>query len=152
MKTRSFIILVLVVVLVGGAIAGAFVGGQAMGKSQGKEEVNQSLQSRFSQFSRDRQGTYSGNLTLPGGMDGAFARGGTFGTVEKVEGNVLTVKASDGSEIQAVISDQTSIQKMAQGNLSDILVGSSVSITGDRKDDGSIAATTISITPTPQAQ
>jgi preprotein translocase subunit YajC len=80
-----------------------------------------------------------------------FTRGGTFGTVEKVEGNVLTVKTPDGSTTQVTINDETTIQKMAQGDLSDILAGSSVSVTGERKDDGSIAATTIFLTPTPQA-
>lgn len=87
---------------------------------------------------------------MPGGM--VVTRGGTFGTVEKVEGNVLTVKAFDGSTTQVTISDQTTIQKMAQGDLSDIVAGSSVSVTGDREDDGSIAATTIFITPTLEAQ
>jgi hypothetical protein len=148
MKTKTFVILILLVVLVGGAIAGAFLGGQAVGKSQG----NQAFQSRFEQFPRDQQRIYSDNLTSPDGMRVPFARGGTFGTVEKVESNVLTVKAPDGSTIQVVISDQTTIQKMAQGNLSDITAGSSVSVTGDTRDDGSIAATTIFITPQLQAQ
>jgi hypothetical protein len=148
MKTKTFVILILLVVLVGGAIAGAFLGGQAVGKSQG----NQALRSRFEQFPSGQQRVYSDNSTFPGGMGGPFARGGTFGTVEKVEGSVLTVKAPDGSTIQVVISDQTTIQKMAQGDLSDITAGSSVSVTGETRDDGSIAATTIFLTPTPQAQ
>jgi len=148
MKTRSFVILILLIVVVGGAIAGAFVGGQAVGKSQ----ANQTLRSRFEQFPSFQQRMDSGNLTMPGGMDGFIVRGGTFGTVEKIEGNVLSVKAPDGSTVQVVISDQTTIQKIAEGDLSDITAGSSVSVTGDREDDGSIAATTIFITPTLQAQ
>jgi len=147
MKTKSFVILVVLIVVVGGAIAGAFLGGQAIGKSQG----NQAFQSRFGQFPSGEQRAYSGNFTSPGGTGGFIARGGTFGTVEKVEGNILTVKAPDGSTVQVVISDQTTIQKMAQGDLSDITAGSSVSVTGERKDDGSIAATTIFLTSTPQA-
>jgi preprotein translocase subunit YajC len=145
MKTKSFVILVLLIVVVGGAIAGAFLGGQAVGKSQS----SQAFESRFGQFPNFQQRTSSDNLTPPGGM--VFTRGGTFGTVEKVEGNVLTVKTPDGSTTQVTINDETTIQKMAQGDLSDILAGSSVSVTGERKDDGSIAATTIFLTPTPQA-
>jgi preprotein translocase subunit YajC len=146
MKTKTFVILVLLIVLVGGAIAGAFLGGQAVGKSQG----NQASQSRFSQLPSGQRRAYSSNLTSPGGT--VFTRGGTFGTVEKIEGNMLTVKAPDGSTVQVVISDQTTIQKMAQGDLNDITIGSSVSVTGDRKSDGSVAATTIFITPNPTAQ
>lgn len=150
MKTKSFVILIVVIVVVGGAIAGAFLGGQAVGKSQARGEVSQTLRAPFGEFPSGEQRIYSGNLTMPGGM--VVTRGGTFGTVEKVEGNVLTVKAFDGSTTQVTISDQTTIQKMAQGDLSDIVAGSSVSVTGDREDDGSIAATTIFITPTLEAQ
>ncbi len=150
MRTKSFVILVLLIVVVGGAIAGAFVGGQAVGKSQAKEEATQALRSRFGQFPSVQQRIDSGNLTSPGGT--VFVRGGAFGTVERVEGNKLTVKALDGSTIEVVINEQTSIQKMARGNLSDIVAGSSVTVTGDKKDDGSIVAATIFITPAPQAR
>jgi len=154
MKTKSFIMLILIIVLVAGAIGGAFIGGQALGKSQGRTEAQQTLESRFSQFSNGQQGTFPEGSTPPSGMGGIFTRGGTSGTVEKVEGNVLTLDALDGTKVRVVISDDTTIEKMAQVTTSDISTGTTITVTGQKNTDGSIQATSIFITPvsvTPQA-
>jgi len=153
MKTKSFVILILVIILVVGAIGGAFIGGQALGKSQGKTEANQALESQLSQFSGGRQGMSPEGSTLPGGMGGIFFRGGTSGTVAEVEGNMLTLDALDGTKVRVVISDQTTIEKMAQGTTTDISAGTTITVTGQENTDGSIQATSIFITPvstTPQ--
>ncbi len=147
MKTKSFVMLILVIVLVVGAIGGAFIGGQALGKSQSRTEANQALESRFSQFSGGQRGTPPEDSTLPGGMGGTFTRGGTSGTVEEVEGNVLTLDELDGTKVRVVISDQTTIEKMAQGTTSDISAGTTITVTGLENTDGSIQATSIFITP-----
>ena len=149
MKTKSFVILILVIILVVGAIGGAFIGGQALGKSQSRTEANQALGSRFGQLPDGWQGTPPEDFTSPGGMGGTFTRGGTSGTVEEIEGNVLTLDALDGTKVRVVISDNTTIQKMAQGTTSDISAGSTITVTGQKNTDGSIQATSIFITPVP---
>ena len=149
MKMKSFVILIIVIVLVLGAIGGAFIGGQAVGKSQGKTEATQALGSQFRQFSNGQQGELPEGSTLPGGMGGTFTRGGTSGTVEEIEGNVLTRDALDGTKVRVVISDNTTIQKMAQGTTSDVSAGSTITVTGQKNTDGSIQATSIFITPVP---
>ena len=84
------------------------------------------------------------NLLVGMGIDTIEA-----GTVEEIEGNVLTLDALDGTKVRVVVSDQTTIQKMAQGTTSDISAGSTITVTGQKNTDGSIQATSIFITPVP---
>lgn len=69
-----------------------------------------------------------------------------MGTVEKIEGGVITVKTLTGS-ISVITSSSTTVQKMGSGNLTDIKTGDSITISGESKADGSIQATSIFITP-----
>ncbi len=150
---RKVLIILLAVVLVGGLIGGAFIGGMAMGKNQGREQANQELQSQFqSGFGQGgTQGTPQPGSPPSGGLGGLFGRQGTVGIVEKVEGNVMTLNAGEGT-VRVLIADNTSIQKMGEGSLNDISPGQTVTVSGERKDDGSIAATTIFITQGLRAQ
>jgi len=149
LKRKTFIILLAAVVVLGGIIGGAFAGGMAIGKSQGREEADQEWQNQFSQLpsrfgEEDAQpGTTDPGVQFPGGLLG---RGGTVGEVEKVEGNVLTLSTLEGT-IQVLISDSTTIQKMEEGVLDNILPGDSITVSGERNEDGSIEATNIFITP-----
>ncbi len=150
---RKTIIILLAVVLVGGLIGGAFIGGMAMGKNQGREQANQELQSQFqSGFGQGgTQGTPQPGSPPSGGLGGLSGRGGTVGTVDKVESNIITINTAEGA-MRVLIADNTSIQKMGEGSLNDISPGQTVTVSGERKDDGSIAATTIFITQGLQAQ
>jgi len=140
MKRKTFIILLVAAVLLGGAIGGAFIGGMAIGKTQGRTEVTQGSP------------RWSGQLTAPstqtnpqGGV--LFGRGGTIGTVASIEGNTVTLTAPDGTTVRILISDSTTIQKMDEGSLDDLSPGESISVSGERGEDGSITATSIFITP-----
>ena len=166
MKQNAFVIWLGVVVALGGVLGGAFVGGMAIGKSQGKQEANQQMQGQLSQFaagSRQRatqqgtpqaqegtpqaqQGTPQPGLSFPGGLGGLAGRGGTVGTVEKVEGNVVTLNTPQGA-VRVIVDDSTSIQKMGEGSLGDISAGESITVSGERAEDGSMKATGIFITP-----
>lgn len=139
---KRFIILLVAAVVLGGSIGGAFIGGIAIGKSQGREEVTQELQNRTSQFASDQQS----GLTPPTGAGMLLGRDGTIGTVEKIEGGVITVKTLTGS-ISVITSSSTTVQKMGSGSLTDIKTGDSITISGATKDDGTIQATSIFITP-----
>ena len=149
MKRKTFIILLAAVVVLGGVIGGVFAGGMAIGKSQGREEADQEWQNQFSQLpSRFGEEGASPDTTDPGFQfpGGLWGMGGTVGEVEKIEGNVLTLSTLEGT-IQVLISDSTTIQKMEEGVLDNILPGDSITVSGERNEDGSIEATNIFITP-----
>jgi hypothetical protein len=137
---KRFIVYLVVAVLVGGVIGGALIGGIAIGKSQGREEVTQELQNRTGQFTSGQQSGF----TPPAGS--TFIRGGTMGTVEKIEGGIITVTTTNGS-VKIVTSSSTTVQKMAGGTLTDIKIGDTISIAGESQDDGSIQASSIVINP-----
>jgi hypothetical protein len=137
MQQRSFIILLVAIIVLGGTIGGALAGGIAIGKSQGQEDANQDFLSQFT----DPE-TFQPNM-------GAFpGRGGTTGTVDEVEGDVMTLETPTGI-VLVYITDDTTFQKMAEGRLDDILPGDSITVSGEAGDDGSIEATNIFITSGP---
>ena len=69
-----------------------------------------------------------------------------MGVVEKVEGDVVTLSTSDGI-VQVLIGDSSTVQKMDEGSLDEILPGESITVSGEQGEDGSIQATNIFITP-----
>lgn len=155
MKQKSFIILVVTVVILGGIIGGAFVGGIAIGKSQGQDEINQDTQSRLGEFaSRFGKGELQKEMPQPGSQfpGSLLGKRGTMGTVEKIEGNVVTITTMQGATIRVLISDSTAIQKMAEGELADISPGASVTVSGEQQEDGSIKATSVFMTPELQTE
>lgn len=157
---KSFITLLVAVAVLGGVIGGALIGGVAIGKSQGEAQASQELQSSMSQLASRFRQTATPQVTqqqtatpqstpLPGslqpdGFAGLLGMRGTAGTVEKIEGNVITLSTTQGS-VRVLIGENTSIQKMGEGSLSDISPGQTLTVSGERKDDGSITATSISI-------
>lgn len=78
----------------------------------------------------------------PGGMRG----GGVTGTVDRVEGGTIYLKAPDGSEVKVTTSDTTKVETSQPGTLSDITPGSSVVVQGQRTENG-VTATTITRHP-----
>jgi len=142
MKAKSFVTLLAVAVILGSAIGGALAGGIAIGKSQGKQEARQSL---LSQVSQSTSTTGQGNVQVPGNSTGIFSSGrATTGTVEKVEGNVVTLNTST-STVSVNIGNSTSIEKMAEGSLADITLGANITVSGNKNADGSIEARSITI-------
>ena len=86
-----------------------------------------------------------------GGQNGGQNAGAQFnpanfatGQVKQVNGN--TVQLSTANEVLKVtIGDQTRIQKMGDGSLSDISAGERITVQGTRKSDGTFTAQTIQI-------
>ena len=71
-----------------------------------------------------------------------IARGS--GQVKQIDGN--TVQLSTANEVLKVtIGDQTRIQKMGDGSLSDISAGERITVQGTRKSDGTFTAQMIQI-------
>ena len=144
MKQKSFVFLLIAVVVLGGALGGAFAGGMAVGKSQGKEEASQDLQGELASRFGQRPAQSDAAQT---GMFGGLGRQGTVGTVEEIEGNVLTVNTMMGTTVRVLIADDTLIQKTGEGTLDDVSPGSQVTVSGEEQDDGSIKAASVFITP-----
>ncbi len=143
MKPKSFVSLLVGAIILGCIIGGALAGGIAIGKNQESSQTSQysSLPSGLGNITGQGDFQFPGNNTgMPSGSRG------TMGTVESVEGSVVTLKAQGGTTVIVNVSDSTSIQKTVEGSLSDIATGNSITVSGNKNTDGSIDATSITIT------
>lgn len=84
--------------------------------------------------------------TPSAGMQSALATM-VSGTIEAIEGNIITVKTQSGSSNKMIISDETVVRKMAEGSSTDITVGQTAMVSGERNSTGAIVATTVQLTP-----
>jgi hypothetical protein len=67
------------------------------------------------------------------------------GTIEKVDGNVLSVKTSSGAESTLKLADNARITAMTKAQLSDIVQGAFIGVTAMPQPDGSQKATGLHI-------
>lgn len=81
-------------------------------------------------------------------------RGPTFGgsgvlggEILSKEANNLKLQLNDGGSRLVRLSTTTQVQKMAEGSLNDLAVGSSVNVSGQTNADGSLSAKSIQIRP-----
>ena len=81
-----------------------------------------------------------------GAAGGAGAGGGGFaagralqGTIEGIEGNVITLNTFQGP-VQVTISSEATIQVTKTGAIADLSSGMTVAVTGERSDDGTFTA------------
>ena len=144
MNKSMVVILVIVALLAVGG--GAFYGGTVYGK--GQAEAAQPNQAAFMQ---QRLAGRGGQLPAEGGWPAGdqagiigqgVMRGGTTGTLERVDGNTLIVTTADGP-VRVLVTDDTLIQTVAQIGLLDLEMGTTITVNGARNDDGSIMARTI---------
>lgn len=160
MNTKSFVTLVIAILVLGGSLGGAFVGGIALGKNQ---EDDVALNSASTQLPSGTDQQASGQLTQEqldqfrqqfqdqfgqGGPDGLGfgGAGGLTGTIEGIEGDTITINTAQGP-LQATISTDTSIQIITEGTLTDLENGTQVTVRGQRGEDGTVEATSITVTP-----
>jgi hypothetical protein len=122
-----------VVIGMGGILAGC--GEQAAGTGSGQD------QSARDQFLAERQGT----VTPGAGGQGDVALPGIVGTIEKVEGNKLTIKNPiDNSTSIVELADGGKVTKRADGQASDIKVGDDIGAFGS-KNGNALEAEVISL-------
>ena len=176
MTNKSFILLIAVVAALGVSIGGAFVGGIALGKSQDAEASQVAAfppdpaagfqqanggSSESAPLAQIRQRLQSGDATPEelaelrqqfqgGGFGGGGLLGGGFGagltgTIDAVDGNVVTVNTPQGP-LQAIITEETTIQTFAEGTLEDLLQGMRVTVVGQR-GEGTVEASAILLLP-----
>src|SRR5579863_5380667 len=69
------------------------------------------------------------------------------GTIEKLDGKVLAVKAKDGQQVTITLADDVAVQYLVKKNLSDIKTGDFLASTGVKGTDGKIHAVEVRIFP-----
>jgi len=69
------------------------------------------------------------------------------GTIERMEGQTLTVKSRDGSELKIALADDAMVVGIVKASLADIKPGSFVGVTGMPQADGSQRALEVHIFP-----
>jgi hypothetical protein len=72
------------------------------------------------------------------------------GTIEKLDGNVLTVKSRDGAELQLKLKDDARIAGVVKAALADVKPDSNVAITSRPRPDGTLEAYELRIAPAGQ--
>jgi hypothetical protein len=71
------------------------------------------------------------------------------GTISRVEGNTVYVKMQDGTEVKVSTTDSTRVELTQPGKLSDLKTGTSVAVQGQRAEDNSVTAQSITTRPAP---
>jgi hypothetical protein len=67
------------------------------------------------------------------------------GAIDKIDGNVLTVKARDGNEVKVTMTDNVRVMNFVKASLADIKPNSYIGVTADPQPDGSQKAIAIHI-------
>ena len=121
-------IIIVAVIIVGIAFYGGMVYGKNIIPSRG-------------QFNG---GQFSANTNGPrGGVNGGF----TVGEIISKDATSVTIKMQDGSTKIALIATSTQVMKSSSGTLSDLTIGTNITITGTSNSDGSITSQSIQIRP-----
>ncbi|SDY58822.1 hypothetical protein SAMN05421504_10642 [Amycolatopsis xylanica] len=99
--------------------------------------------------SRTGQARPSGQPQAPGGQgrQGGFGRGGTAGTIERVDGSTIYVKTMQGTEVAVSTSDSTTVNVTQPGKVTDLKTGATVLVQGQAGADGKVAAQSITQQP-----
>ncbi len=91
------------------------------------------------------QGQFGGGGFGGGRLGGSDFGRGLTGTIDALDGNVITVDTPQGP-LQATITDETTIQLFSDGSLADLLEGLRVTVIGQRQD-GAVEASAILLLP-----
>ncbi len=82
-----------------------------------------------------------------GGLESGAIEGDSLtGTIEKIEGDTVTLNTPQGL-LQAITAADTTIQMFSQGTATDLDAGVRVTVIGQRGEDGTVEARSISVIP-----
>lgn len=133
----NFLSLVILVVVVGAAVGGAYGSGVVVGKATTPALT---------------QATATAVAASGSGAGGAAAGGaggrGVSGTVEKLEGNTLSVSSTTGGSVQVTLSQNTPIEKTTSASRDELLPGVRVVVVAPSQQQGtggSVVATSVQI-------
>ncbi|MCX6751853.1 MAG: DUF5666 domain-containing protein [Candidatus Nomurabacteria bacterium] len=145
MKNKKIIFVVVGIIV----LAGVFYGGMTYGKSQ---TSTQNLNG-FSANMQNRTGQFGANGRTGGNRGGGGFVGGEIIskddksiTVKIMNNDPTATNTISGSKI-IFFDTSTTVSKTATGSLTDLAVGTQVSVQGTTNSDGSVTAKTIQIRP-----
>jgi len=69
------------------------------------------------------------------------------GTIEKVDGDVVTVKARDNTELKLKLKDNAAVRGVVKASLADVKSGNNVAITSRPRPDGTLQAVELRVFP-----
>ncbi len=133
--------LLVAVVVVGLAVGGSFAGGMALGRSQAPEATPNGF-ARPSVTGTPRAGMGGDQF---GGFMGVNGRPLGSGTIEKIEGNVLTVTTTTGART-FTLADEVTVQKLGTVPRSELKVGERVTLSAPQGSSNKV--TSILVLPT----
>lgn len=159
MNTKTFMMLLIGVLVIGGVLGGAVIAATTLGGSdapepaqivsaapassslgqQSQQQVNQQQTEQTSQPSNPQFSPDAGSQLFNGGSN-------LIGTVEKIDGDTLTISTSGGS-ILAMVGGEATIQMFAEVMLTDLELGTRVTVNGERGEDGLLVASSIVVIP-----
>jgi len=84
---------------------------------------------------------FAGRRTGTAGANMGFANG----QVLSVDQNSITVKLQNGGSQNVILAPSTTYRKAVDGTISDVAVGSQVTVTGTTNSDGSLTAQSVQI-------
>ncbi|MEK7353798.1 MAG: hypothetical protein AABZ77_04755, partial [Chloroflexota bacterium] len=127
MKNKEFLSLILVFLVFGVITGGAFVGGISMGERKGRAQAQQELTSQATTSVRSQ--SQSSGAAQSAGSQGISGGGGVTGTIEKIEGNIITLSTTQGS-IRVTVGQSTIIQKSSVIPPNELQPGQRLTIVG----------------------
>ncbi len=137
---KTILTVIIAVVVAGG---GGFYGGMQYQKSQPAIGFPGGNLSSLS--ASDRQGLFAQG-GVPRGGNFAVQNGFSMGEVVSMEEGSLVIQLPGDAGTKIVFySDSTEVSKQAAGSIADVAVGDSVTVMGERNDDGSVTADTIQL-------
>jgi hypothetical protein len=144
MNNKKIMAGVVVIILLGGSFYSGMVYGKSGTPARG-------------QFGN---GQFTGNLNGMGGMRSAMGGGFTAGEIISKDATSVTIKMQDGNTKIVLMGTSTPVMKSTTGTLSELSIGTNVTVTGTSNTDGSVTAQSVQIRPTgstpfganPQAQ
>ncbi len=69
------------------------------------------------------------------------------GTIEKLDGNIVTVKSREGAELKLVLKDNVRVVGVVKGSLAEVKPNTNVGITSRPRPDGTLEAVELRIYP-----
>ena len=143
MKGKWIAIIVVCVVVVAAVVGfGSYTVGFKAGQTQALAARNQFLAQRG--FGTNGQTGTGGQGTGQGGGRQFNPDNFASGQVKQIDGNTILLSTAQ-SVVTVKVSDQTQIQKMASGGLSDVQTGERITVQGTRGSDGVMTAQSIQI-------
>ncbi len=159
MNTKTFMLLLIGVLVIGGALGGVVIAATALGGSDDPEPAqailaapsgsssSQQSSQQASQQQAEPTSQPSNSQFAPDAGSPLFNGGSNLiGSVEKIDGDSLTISTSDGS-VLARLGNEAIVQMFADVSAENLAIGTQVTVNGERGEDGLMVASSIVVIP-----